>query len=447
MIKTVQPWLLIVLSAAVYAAACIIPACAVGMLFFLLPIFYAAHRYKLTFIHGFVWGIIIYLCVGWCIILLLHEHAHGVLRYAVALLFVLYCALHSAVWFLIPNLIRKMFPSSIIYALTWWGLTYSYCEFSAQHLFWIVDYQMGNPFCYPLVPLMTYQWCTYIMVLLRPTTMLMLIIVSNYLLATVVLPRNYLLNLLILSLWLVSALVCVYSARPVALSDRRIACIIPQKRHYSAYESALQIAEQLQQLSYLHPTVNLIILPESSISCALNTMPHIPRWWADNVPEDVTIIVGSHRLEHHKLFNTLYVLKNGVIDQWYDKQKVMSLTEYVPYHLTGCTWAQALFLQGQQAFDSAPACPCVMTIEGKGYIPLICSELFFTTTLALREPENALLLAVINETWFSVHYMYRLMWLTARFKALNWGKPLIYVGYTYAGVCGKEGEWEALPCI
>ncbi|MBA3751232.1 hypothetical protein H0X06_00305 [Candidatus Dependentiae bacterium] len=50
------------------------------------------------------------------------------------------------------------------------------------------------------------------------------------------------------------------------------------------------------------------------------------------------------------------------------------------------------------------------------------------------------MIVVCNDTWSSVSYVQRLMFLATRFKALHWQRDIVYAGYQYAAFCGKDGQ-------
>ena len=66
--------------------------------------------------------------------------------------------------------------------------------------------------------------------------------------------------------------------------------------------------------------------------------------------------------------------------------------------------------------------------ENVHLVPYICSELFFND-----KPDDTLsdvtVVALCNDNWAKVSYVRRLMFLAARFKALDWQRDILFIGY------------------
>jgi apolipoprotein N-acyltransferase len=76
-------------------------------------------------------------------------------------------------------------------------------------------------------------------------------------------------------------------------------------------------------------------------------------------------------------------------------------------------------------------------------VPYICSELFFN-----EYPDDIHgtmpIILISNDSWASISYVRHLMYLTVRFRAIQWQRDVLYVSYHYALLCDKKGRIHQL---
>ena len=81
------------------------------------------------------------------------------------------------------------------------------------------------------------------------------------------------------------------------------------------------------------PDADVIIWPEGSLPIDLNNRPGLLQRLGSILGDKQKLILGSSAIENDVLlYNRLYVLNEmGVIEQYYDKQKLVLFGEYVPW--------------------------------------------------------------------------------------------------------------------
>ncbi len=112
---------LIVTSALLYSLAFVFPAYACFCAFlFLVPLFYTAlRRQNLSFIHGLLWGIIVFLIQYYALFWLFVEHGHGAVKFLAWFLFMIYIAAYAGLWFwLSTKLCLYIYPLFVWYLTT-----------------------------------------------------------------------------------------------------------------------------------------------------------------------------------------------------------------------------------------------------------------------------------------------------------------------------------------
>ena len=95
--------------------------------------------------------------------------------------------------------------------------------------------------------------------------------------------------------------------------------------------------EKFEQLTLealeTRPDADIIIWPEGSLPIDLNNRPGLLKRLGSILGSNQKLILGSSAIENDVLlYNRLYVLnERGVIEQYYDKQKLVLFGEYVPW--------------------------------------------------------------------------------------------------------------------
>ncbi len=77
-------------------------------------------------------------------------------------------------------------------------------------------------------------------------------------------------------------------------------------------------------------------------------------------------------------------------------------------------------------------------------IPYICSELFFNSIPDHDIHAGNTIVAFCNDDWVRQDFMQYQMVMGARYRAIQWQIPLIYIAHHYQAFCGPHGEYKTL---
>ena len=168
---------------------------------------------------------------------------------------------------------------------------------------------------------------------------------------------------------------------------------------------AFSINTYLEMFEQVPPDVDLVLTPETAL----------PFFFPDDPPslpilelfkkKKNTFVLGAFRLEKEtkslsKYYNTLFVIKNGKILDFYDKEKLVPFGEYVPLanHLSFLK----RFTVGLSSLSPGLSKNIKIPFSRGRFIatPLICFESAFSEILKKRAKGTQLLLIATNDAWF-----------------------------------------------
>ncbi len=140
--------------------------------------------------------------------------------------------------------------------------------------------------------------------------------------------------------------------------------VIVSKCFYESqpYERAQEVCHALIDARQRCPQAELFILPESTFPFPLNEHLYALSMWFAHEP-NAHIVIGSHYVEHQKLYNCAYVLHQGRIIHRYVKAALLPFfEEHVPFNffLRSC---HQLFLNGKTNFASAKTLQLAKTFQ------------------------------------------------------------------------------------
>lgn len=148
-----------------------------------------------------------------------------------------------------------------------------------------------------------------------------------------------------------------------------------------------------------------IIMPESTFCFDVDEYKHFIPLWCNDM-DGITILFGGHRRidkDCDVFINSVFVLRNGLTQQIYDKQHYMPFIERVSYVFT-LLGLGSLFIKSEYAklqgnwFCHNNDCIC---LNGQMYQIFICSELFFHAKHIKKYP----ILLLWNDSWLSFNWV------------------------------------------
>lgn len=392
-----------------------------------------------------VWAIIFWAINLWAILVLLIEHAQGPLLIKTLLwvLLLIYLSLYAGVWFLITTYIQCRLVCSPGKILALWALGATlYFIFIEEGLLWIFDYWEGYSFAYPLISLANWPLTIRLVPLLGKHTVLLLLVIANsvtgYYLVTRALKKSLVLLLSVLAPFIFGYSISVSQEMPPSWLSQMGCVRRPLATTSYIWDTAHVIKQELVKLLTSNLQINYVFMPESTIRWPLNQYPELLAYWQEyGLLKNRQLVIGAHRLDDTRLYNSLYQVWQGKIINYYDKQHGMFFVERLP------RWFflerfKNLFLAQHVPFVQATKQSTIISLnKDLQLVPLICSELFFGKRCLVysRLP----LLVICNDTWFSCGYQQELMFLLARFRAVEWRRSILYISYTKAALINSRG--------
>jgi apolipoprotein N-acyltransferase len=185
--------------------------------------------------------------------------------------------------------------------------------------------------------------------------------------------------------------------------------------------------------------IELIVLPESSFYSNHLTMPELTEQWdAHNLSRPVHIMAGAFRWDNDLYYNSLHWIYDGKLQQCFNKRHAMILMERVPSRFNWDSIRNLYFKNFPELTASTKKRPQLTIRENFSVVPYICSELFFKE-YPDDEYTEVPILAISNDRRFTT-YVSKLMYLNARFKAIQWQRPIIYVSFFYQVYVDMHGN-------
>jgi len=449
--KTSRHYFFLLVSAFALHTALYLPASFFWLSFFwLTPLFYLVceNRHPLSFVAGFFWGFIFFFFHLSAVVHLIMTQAYGLGRFLFPVLLISYGALHTGLWFWFAHKTSHLFGSGRrVRVFSWLFWTHCYTLFVPWGLLWISGKCIGYPLSFPLLSLASHPPLLWLLGILGRQVLMLFLTASSFCIALFLYERNW---------WyfLLFGLCCVpflsgffFQKQSCSIPDfvKKIGYIRPPDAQQFSHplDRAQEICYRMQSLLKRQPHLTSLVMPELSCHFALNEQEHLIRLWNNNALHDeVQLFIGASRSAGDNLFNSLYLIKEGRVQHYYDKQYLMPLAEYVPRWCTTIAWLNNLFLCNSNPFcaSSTPQ-PTLMLAKNVHCRPCICAELFFDkTTFYTDVSDNAtFILLTLNDSLFTWKNNRLLMYLWTVFKAQELTTPFLYVGYHNALWITKEG--------
>ena len=439
---------LLFLSALAFNLAFIYPHTAPWFVFFfLIPLFYLAFKERLSFGQGFTWGILFNFIHLYPYFVFFHQETNGTFRILVPLFLVLYFSCYSGLWFWLAKNISKIVKTNTWKVTFWVLVTYFYFTWMNHGCLFITGKCMGDPFGNPLLPLAVNHWYLYFLPFFGPSLLLLfLIIFAVVIVLFFTTEKKQFLVLAILALtpfWL-GVLLTGGSDKSNRKANyvKNFIYIPPPKKKFANHplDSAQEIYYKMVAKKF-RPQTKCIVMPESSYRFCLNKMPDILEMWNTNgLNDSICFIIGAHRKEGDDVFNSVYFIKNGKIETWYDKTELMPFAEFVPNVWKKIPHLKNLFLDDDNHFCPGVKKDSLLYLDESITLdPCICAELFLRKNQNIPYRKDVIMLLIVNDALFSCEYMRNLMFLLAKFRSIQLSRKILYVGHFFARLIDKDG--------
>ena len=454
-------WFLLILSACFYSIAFLFTTFFWWLIFiFLFPFLYVLTKNNFSFKHGFIWAFILLLIhlSDTIFVLIGLSGAFWVVGLLLSVIMLLYLSCCAGILFwLLSACIRK-------YAITSPTIRICLYVFMVGIFFiWVDRYALcvigrleGYCLINPLLPIAQVPYFLHHLSRLGKINMIMILFFFQTAFFLSLLYKNkkiYVISLLLTCFWIYSFF-CSYT-KHVTIPFLAHMCVLPYTICNSVFaqEHVLDIFLcRFKEILIRFPHTEIIIMPESACSVfdSFLSLDAAKKWSAEYVGKPLHIIFGSTRTDGCNKYNTAYWVYDGIVQQWCDKRHAMLMTEQLSIVLNNVFFKNIYFNVDDQITVSFQPKQKITLTKDTDYVVYLCSELFFN-----ENPDEMYqtlpIIVLVNDLLFSlysrVHYIQKLLLLSARYKAIAWQREIMYVSYTYSffinkqGICYSLNEW------
>jgi len=441
-------WLLLVFSAVLYALPFLWSAHVWWLIFiFPIPLLYLTRIQNLSFMHGFVWGVIVFLLHlsgGICVVTRLAGESWliGVL---LGMGMILYQALFPAIIFWCTAIIIRFFQlqSPALRLCIWLSALALFIFWTDQYCMWVFGIQEGYPLMHPLLPL-AQQPCLLVLLPIigkQLLTMLLLLVPASFVL--LIWYKNYR-GLFLFESACVPWLLCSLMHVPHIQQPnwyRKIKSL-PWMAHSCVDNPVVTIkvvGNQLKKIIAQYPEVEVVVMPESAFNVSnFEYLPELLQLWnAYHLSKPIHVVFGTCRAKEDNYYNSLHWVSNGVLQKCFDKKHAMLITERLSDWMD-IDYMRTIYFKSDLSIARSSNNRTQLHMVATDFVPYICSELFFN-----HVPDDnycqAPIIAIVNDTLLEGSYIQNLLVLLARFRAMQWQRDIVYVSYTHSLFINKQG--------
>ncbi len=406
---------------------------------FLIPVFYIAFniKKKISFALGMWWGICFFACHLVAAAIVLMQKAEGSFRLLPWFFFVLYLAAHAALWLYALSHYNNSCKHISAKILTCSFVTWIYFFYMRYIVFWPCGSLVGYCFSFPLLPLAVNPTYLTAMHIVGSLGLLFLLILGQACLAGFLAGYTKVIGGAFFSIFFfIFPWKHTTSFHAPAYIQQLCYAQPPPYHIYDPLERAEEINIQITKALARKPSALCILMPESSCPFFLNTFPEVIRLWGYNaLSQDHILCIGSYRADACFKYNTLFMIKKCRIIDFYDKSFLMPIVEFIPSFLKKIICIKELFLKSHSEFSPRRGTYKPLLLTKSFYVyPLICSDVYMRPLSLLCEKgtnNNFPILLIVNDAWFSLPYAQKLMFLFAKYYAIENKKDLIYIGHFF----------------
>ncbi len=450
---TVTKWMILASSALVYALALIIsPYLWWGSFICFVPLFYLGSRQALTFKDGFFYSGLLWGIGGFGILQTLFLIGTGPLwmRIIPSIAIVLIQAFFGGLWvWSTSTFLSRAQIDSPYSRLVLWTLT------TGLYFYWVIHLSLGmfNTWegyflLYPLLPLAEQPALLSLMPLLGKGILMWALLFTNAAFTLSLLTQSIVLKILSPLIGMLPWIVNIAYAQPPKAAPLWLKKIAAIQRKFVPTPLPMSEVEGLQdditKLLQRYPDLEVVMLPESSMTrLNLDTARELATYWdAQSVGKPISMLIGAYKWENDIYRNTVYWIYDGQIRGSFNKRHTMAVTETMGWY--NMSFLQSMFHESYALVKASinPRLPFPLLKE-VSFVPYVCSELFFNDSPDDQYP-NAVITELSNDFWAKSTYIRHLMFLAARFKAIAWQRPIVYVSYYNKGFLDTDGTISPL---
>lgn len=402
---------LILISVTLYTVAFVHPSLFYWTMFIcFIPLFYMSLSATFSGLFYIVfWAVLLMLVQWWPLITIIIKQGAHPLKYCIPLFCLLLVAIGGLVAGLLSLMINKYIHSLYIRVFLHTGICWLFFEWIYRYLLIAFGYTLS----YPLLPLA---------------------ITASLLRLCFFVPAAFLTFCLLLAQMAVASFYC-YGHKKfliialVGYAPFFIGLLLPAgkttipnvQRGIPPPDSAAMLddAQEIAKCIIDARGCDYLIFPESSFCYDCLSDPAIIQLWQEYVDEYQTVIIGTHVKRADQWQVTAGVVTQQEVS-WHDKSFLLPFAEYIPRWLP--SYCKDIFLQDHESFS-----PAHTSAPGDVYDLLICAELFLSKDCwyQMANRKNPIIV-LASDSWCAETWLPDLMLLFTRFKAIEWGRVIVY---------------------
>lgn len=439
-------WALLVFSASLYAIPFLWSKQLWWLIFiFPIPLLYIVCTENLSFIHGYVWGLIVFslhLSGGIFIIARLAGDSWPVgLLLGIGML--LYQALYPALLFYGATKIAKG-GRPFIHLFVWTTTLAIFLFWVDQYCLWILGVAEGYPLMHPLVLFAQHSCLLLLLPMLGKQLLTLLFLLIPASVVAVLWYKNYKALLFFMSA-IIPWAGCLYVGIPQAARPGWCHSIksLPCMMHSTVAHPLVTIkviGRKLKEIVADNAKISIVIMPESAFnSTNFENVPELLQLWScDHIGKPLHIVFGACRVQDGHYYNTLHWVYDGVLQACFDKKHAMPITERLPSVMDNDYIRNIYFKDGVWITQSSNDRIGLLLGESIIFVPYICSELFFNH-VSDDCYEGMPIIVIVNDTLLSNSYVQDLLVFLASFRAVEWQREIVYVSYGQSLLIDRRG--------
>jgi hypothetical protein len=347
----------------------------------LMPLIIKSRQQKLTFIDGFLWGLLVFgIHLSWLLVMLVDQSA-GLTGIIIWVLTILWFCIASGIWMAMLRYSWFFATMLFLYFLMYWSLL-------------PLGVLEGYPLINPLISLVCWPASLYFVQRYAEFITFALMIGCSWSLAQMWLCRQTIFEQI---KFFVLAMACLLPFaigylwyEPKTTSMHAMAYCKPWWHGcHSPMFAAYRMVDDLNDCMAKRPDVRAIVYPESTFCFDFVRYQHFVPIWCDNL-QNVCIVFGTHCNDA----NVAIMMQDGKVTQIYQKQHFMPFLERAPRFFS---WLNFVKLLDQKSVFQND----VFVVNGKKYQIFMCSELFFQSKVVKGYP----ILLLWNESWLVFNWL------------------------------------------
>lgn len=282
----------------------------------------------------------------------------------------------------------------------------------------------GYPFIHPLLPLATYPQLLWFLNLIGDVGGFMMMIVFQIFVARLVKHGWSLVYFLLALLCLVPFAIGPFVYQNKKDQHEGLFFLKPwwygtKNPMYAGYRMLYDLGNVVQKEDI--SCIQAIVLPESAFCFDVQEYIHFVPLWCDNV-DNIPIIFGGHIVRNGVCKNSVFVVRNGCIQQSYDKIHDMPFVERAPTLFAKLGLIPFNLHKTYRIIDVQRMSDDIVELGGKKYQIFICSEFFGEA----KSVKGYTVLLMWNDSWLCFSWTKRLAMLFINYFSMKYNVAVVH---------------------